>query len=102
MRPSIGVRRATLEDTRAVATLFDAYRQFYGRPADPAKALAFIAARLQRRESTILMAEDQVGAAAGFCQLYPTFCSVEAAPILVLYDLFVVPALRRTVSGARS
>lgn len=28
-------------------------------------------------------------------QLYPSFCSVAAAPILVLYDLYVAPAARR-------
>jgi GNAT superfamily N-acetyltransferase len=28
--------------------------------------------------------------------LYPTFCSVEAAPIYTLYDLFVSPQARRT------
>jgi ribosomal protein S18 acetylase RimI-like enzyme len=27
--------------------------------------------------------------------LYPTFCSVEAAPIYTLYDLFVSPQARR-------
>ncbi|MBT9598956.1 MAG: GNAT family N-acetyltransferase, partial [Vitreoscilla sp.] len=34
------------------------------------------------------------GEPAGFCQLYPSFCSVEAAPVMVLYDLFVAPAAR--------
>jgi ribosomal protein S18 acetylase RimI-like enzyme len=31
--------------------------------------------------------------------MYPTFCSVAAAPILVLYDLFVTSAARRTGAG---
>jgi ribosomal protein S18 acetylase RimI-like enzyme len=35
----------------------------------------------------------------GFCQLYPTFCSVEARPIYILYDLFVAPAARRSGAG---
>ena len=35
----------------------------------------------------------------GFCQLYPTFCSVEAAPIYALYDLFVLPTARKLGVG---
>ena len=35
----------------------------------------------------------------GFCQLYPSFCSVEAKPIYVLYDLFVAPTTRKTGAG---
>jgi ribosomal protein S18 acetylase RimI-like enzyme len=35
----------------------------------------------------------------GFCQLYPTFCSVIASPIYVLYDLFVRPEARKSGAG---
>ena len=35
----------------------------------------------------------------GFCQLYPSFCSVAAAPIYVLYDLFVAPEARKSGAG---
>ena len=35
----------------------------------------------------------------GFCQLDPTFCSVEAAPIFTLYDLFVAPQSRTSGAG---
>jgi ribosomal protein S18 acetylase RimI-like enzyme len=41
-----------------------------------------------------LVADDGQGTLLGFCQLYPTFCSVMAKPIYVLYDLFVDPAAR--------
>jgi len=37
----------------------------------------------------------QAPRAIGLCQCYPTFCSVIAAPILALYDLFVAPEARR-------
>jgi len=40
------------------------------------------------------VAENADRQLAGFCQLYPTFCSVAAAPIYVLYDLYVAPASR--------
>ena len=36
---------------------------------------------------------------AGFCQLYPTWCSVAAARIFVLYDLFVDDGVRRAGVG---
>jgi ribosomal protein S18 acetylase RimI-like enzyme len=88
------VRLAGTDDLEVVARLFDAYRRFYLQPADPAAARAFVRARFERAESTILVAE-QAGSIVGFAQLYPTYCSVAAAPIWVLYDLFVDPAARR-------
>lgn len=90
-----GVYRATLNELEPVAVLFNQYRQFYARPADLAQARTFIADRMARRESVIYAAADTQGTLAGFCQLYPSFCSVAAAPILVLYDLFVAPGVRR-------
>ena len=35
------------------------------------------------------MAEEESGIFSGFVQLYPSFCSVSATPILILYDLYV-------------
>lgn len=92
------VREARPADIPAVAALFDRYRQFYEQAPDLAQAHAFIAQRVERRESVILVAEGD-GGLLGFCQLYPTFCSVEAAPIYTLYDLFVAPAARQAGVG---
>lgn len=92
------IREARPADIPAVAALFDRYRQFYEQAPDLAQAHAFIAQRVERRESVILVAEGD-GELLGFCQLYPTFCSVEAAPIYTLYDLFVAPAARQTGVG---
>ena len=77
----VHIRLATPADADTVAPLFDAYRQFYEQAPDLAGAKAFIAERLEREESVILLALDASQTAVGFCQLYPTFCSVEAAPI---------------------
>jgi ribosomal protein S18 acetylase RimI-like enzyme len=88
------IRQATLADIDALAPLFDAYRRFYEQPGDIALASDFLHERLERNESTILVAED-AGQLLGFCQLYPTWCSVAAARIFVLYDLFVDPDVRR-------
>jgi len=97
----ITIRNARKADLPQVAVLFDLYRQFYEQAPDPALAREFIDARFARSESVVLVAqaegdEDEL---VGFCQLYPSFCSVEAAPIYVLYDLFVAPSARRSWAG---
>lgn len=97
MTPTI--REARQGDLAAVASLFDQYRQFYEQAPDAALALQFITARFARQESVLLVAQDDAGALVGFCQLYPSFCSVEAKPIYVLYDLFVAPAARQSGAG---
>lgn len=89
------IRRATVDDAQAVGEIFDLYRQFYGRAPDRGLATAYLGARLRHGESVVLVAESGREGFDGFCQLYPTFCSVEAAPIFVLYDLFVRPSVRR-------
>ena len=91
---SIKISTATKADVAAIAQLFDAYRQFYQYPPDLALASSYIAERIEKAESVILLAQDASGEALGFCQLYPTFCSLEAKPIYALYDLYVAPAAR--------
>jgi ribosomal protein S18 acetylase RimI-like enzyme len=90
---SASVRTARADDLNGLAALFDAYRRFYEQPADVALARRFIGERLARSDSVIFLAEDG-GEPVGFTQLYPSLCSVEAAPIMVLYDLFVTPEAR--------
>ncbi|HET8834380.1 MAG TPA: GNAT family N-acetyltransferase [Gemmatimonadales bacterium] len=90
------IRQAGPDDTDAVAPLFDAYRQFYEQPSDPALARAFIAARLERGESVIFLAERN-GRAVGFVQLYPLFSSTARRPrrLWLLNDLYVAPEARQ-------
>lgn len=88
-----------MEDIEKVALLFDAYRQFYEQSSDLDRARKFIRDRIENTESDILLAIDAYGEVLGFCQLYPTFCSVEAEPIYALYDLFVQPVVRRSGAG---
>ena len=94
MTSALAVRHAAPDDLDALAPLFDAYRRFYEQPGDVALASAYLHARMERGESTILVAEGD-GQMLGFCQLYPTWCSVAAARIFVLYDLFVDAGVRR-------
>ena len=93
------VRRAVLDDLDRVVPLFDAYRQFYGQQSDLNLARQFLSDRLARNESIVLVAENGVGAATGFVQLYPAFSSILAAPMYVLSDLFVMPEVRRSGVG---
>lgn len=95
----ISIREITENDLPKVAELFDLYRQFYEQAPDIDRAYEFIADRFNKNESVILVAESSKEELVGFCQLYPTFCSVEAAPIYSLYDLFVLPAARKLGVG---
>ncbi|MFC3114052.1 GNAT family N-acetyltransferase [Cellvibrio fontiphilus] len=92
------IKQASASDVAAVANLFNLYRQFYEQAPDQTLAQGFIEARIRNNESVILLAEFK-GEAVGFCQLYPSFCSVIAAPIYVLYDLFVHPEQRGIGAG---
>jgi ribosomal protein S18 acetylase RimI-like enzyme len=92
-------RQATAADLPAVAALFDLYRQFYGQAPDPGTASEFVGSRFRSNESTVLVADAGESGLVGFCQLYPTFCSVQAQPIYTLYDLFVHPDARRLGVG---
>jgi ribosomal protein S18 acetylase RimI-like enzyme len=96
---NITIREARQSDISAIADLFDQYRQFYEQPPKLSLAHAFITERLGKQESVILVAERDGSGLVGFCQLYPTFCSVEAKPIYVLYDLFVLVTERQSGAG---
>jgi len=96
---AISTRRATIGDLDTVAPLFDAYRQFYKQASDLPRARNFMQERIERNESIVFVAETDARKGVGFCQLYPTFCSVRAAHTYVLYDLFVSPEARGTGAG---
>ncbi len=96
---SITIREANVSDAPEVAELFHSYRQFYEQPPDLALARRFIGDRLANGDSVVLVADAATSGLLGFCQLYPTFCSVEAKPIYALYDLFVLPTARKAGVG---
>ena len=89
------IRRAGPADVETLAPLFDAYRQFYALPPDPALSRGYLRDRLQGDDSVVFIATIDGGKAVGFVQLYPTYCSLAAARVFVLYDLWVQPDARR-------
>jgi ribosomal protein S18 acetylase RimI-like enzyme len=91
----IRVRETVSSDLPALGRLFDEYRQFYKLPTDVAKATSYIGARLAAGDSVALVAADESQQLLGFTQLYPTWCSLLAGPVYVLYDLYVPPHARR-------
>lgn len=90
--------RATKAHIPEVSRLFDLYRQFYECEPDLDLAKIFITDRIENDESVIFAAaeEDEL---KGFVQLYPSFCSVEAVKIFILYDLYVDASARNTGIG---
>lgn len=96
---TVTIHIAREQDIERVAVLFDLYRQFYEQEPDLDLAREFIKGRIINKESVVLIAQNDQGDMIGFCQLYPTFCSVIAAPIYALYDLFVIPEKRRSNVG---
>jgi GNAT superfamily N-acetyltransferase len=98
---NVSIVRAEHEHLDQLVPLFDAYRVFYEQPSDPGVARRFLTARLSKLESVVFLAlaEGPEGGGLGFCQLYPSFTSVEAARIWILYDLFVLPEARQRGLG---
>lgn len=94
----MNIIKAELENLSDVAHLFDLYRQFYDCPPDSTLSTRYIKERMENDESDIFLAIDS-GTACGFVQLYPSFCSVQAIKIFILYDLFVLDSYRKTGVG---
>ena len=88
------IRKATIDDLKPLAELFDQYRQFYECPPDLGAAKNWLAENLERGRST-LFAADNGSQLLGFTQLYPALCSVDLVDYFVLYDLYVIEAARR-------
>ncbi|SDH87757.1 Acetyltransferase (GNAT) family protein [Pseudomonas flavescens] len=92
---------ATLADLDDLVPLFAAYLDFYRVDKSVAEIRAFLAARLQRGDSTLLLSRDTSGNAQGFVQLYPLFASLALKPSWLLSDLFVDECTRRQGVGER-
>lgn len=85
--PTPVATRATPADLPAIAALFDDYRAFYGMPHEPARATRFLEQNLASGRA-LLFACRSGDELAGFAQVYPTWCSLEMAPVFILHDVF--------------
>ncbi|MFT7009327.1 MAG: ribosomal protein S18 acetylase RimI-like enzyme [Colwellia sp.] len=94
----MNIVRASQKHISEVARLFDLYRQFYGCESNLTLATEFIVDRMNKGESEIFLASED-GDAKGFVQLYPSFCSVDAVKIFILYDLYVDKCARNLGVG---
>ncbi|MDT8320266.1 MAG: GNAT family N-acetyltransferase [Xanthomonadales bacterium] len=89
------VIRANLDHLEPLSDLYDQYRQFYAKAPDREACRRFIGQRLKNGESVVFTARNNDGELLGFTQLYLSFCSVEMAELVYLYDLYVAPSARR-------
>lgn len=87
-------RKATVQDIRQLAELFDQYRIFYHKESDIPGAEKFLKERLEKNDSEIFVAEKE-GELVGFVQLYPLFSSTRMSRYWLLNDLYVHEAHRR-------
>ena len=88
------ISRAGPADLDVLATLFDAYRTFYGQTPDLPPGRQWLRGRLRFGESVVLVAK-RGGVAVGFVQLYPMFSSVRTSRTWTLNDLYVDAGARR-------
>ncbi len=98
MTHDFAVARASLSDLDELTDMFEAYRAFYGCTPRDADARQFLAQRLDRGDSVILMAR-RGQTATGFVQLYPCFSSLSIASVWILNDLYVKPEYRTAGIG---
>ena len=92
------VRRATVEDLKPLAILFDEYRQFYGASSDLQRSFQFLKQRFENEESVIFIhVKDDV--LTGFILLYLGFSSVACSTYYILDDVYVSPTYRRQGSA---
>ncbi|MEV7173124.1 N-acetyltransferase family protein [Streptomyces sp. JL4002] len=97
---AVAVRVAGEADVDTAAALFRGYLDFYEvAPADPDAPRAFLAERIAKDESLVLLADVPGAGTVGFAQVYRTFSSLSLKAGWVLNDLYVAPSGRRTGAG---
>ena len=94
-RTRISIKKAGKADLAEASRLFDLYRQFYEEAADPRGTRSFLRQNIEKGRSTVYLACSGEGQALGFVQVYESWCSVEMAPVCILYDLYVDAAGRQ-------
>jgi len=85
---NITIRKATVDDVKTIAMLFNKYRIFYKQIPEN-----FIYERISNNESVIFLMEEN-NIAVGFTQLYPIYSSVGMKRAWLLNDLYVEETAR--------
>ena len=93
------VEQAEASDLQPLSDLFADYLRFYEVDKPRTQVCEFLAARLQRADSVLLLARDETGDAVGFVQLYAFFSSLALQPAWLLSDLYVSEVARRRGVG---
>ncbi|MFJ9342458.1 GNAT family N-acetyltransferase [Streptomyces sp. NPDC101733] len=94
------LRVAAEADLDVAAELFRGYLDFYEvTVADPDGPRAFLAERVAKDESLVLLAEVPGLGTVGFAQVYRLFSSLTLSTAWLLNDLYVDPRGRRTGAG---
>ncbi|MFG3430382.1 GNAT family N-acetyltransferase [Streptomyces californicus] len=93
---------AERDDLDTASRLLSMYLDFYEvEPADPGRTKSFLAQRIARRDSLVLLASAPEIGTVGFAQVYPGLSTLELGVSWLLSDLFVAPDGRgRGVGGA--
>lgn len=88
------IRQANKEDIVSLATLFNAYLDFYQVKDDHERSTIFLQDRLERGDSIIFVVEEEMEI-IGFAQLYPSFSSLRMKKSWILNDLFINAKVRK-------
>ena len=98
----LAIRPVAPEELERVLPLFADYQRFYGVKAPDIQAIGeFLRGFVAPSDRGELIAAWNEGRAVGFANLYWTFSSVAAAPIVLLNDLYVVEGQRGAGIGRR-
>lgn len=89
------IKYLSMETIEDASCLFNAYREFYKQESDLEGAREFLKDRIQKQQSTIMLAYIN-SSAVGFVQLYPTFSSIAMKKAYILNDLYVAKKARRS------
>jgi GNAT superfamily N-acetyltransferase len=92
----VRIRRVNHADLPALLALIADYQRFYGNPSpDDAHNAAFFGDFVAPSPRGMLIAAyDDDGSPAGYTCLYWTFSSISASHVVLLNDLYVLPAAR--------
>jgi ribosomal protein S18 acetylase RimI-like enzyme len=89
------VRRSTQSDSDALLPLVEAYVvDFYGRPHPGEDKLRDLITKLARGEGGVQFVAHSGAGLVGFATLFFTLSTLEAAPVAIMNDLYVVEDAR--------